>query len=126
MTLLLSHCQEYRAELVLKPRVGYGGKDVFVGWETPEAGWAQALRQATERGYVAQRRVRPRPEPVYNIATGAVEDWAAVLGVFLTESGYSGAFARALPISKSSVIAWTANHRTRMAGVFLHPDSQRV
>jgi hypothetical protein len=123
---LLTYCQEHRADLILKPRAGHGGRDIFVGWETSEADWAQALRQATERGYVAQRRVRPRPEPVYNLATGAVEDWAAVLGVFLTESGYSGAFARALPVSESSVIAWTANRRTRIAGVFLHPDSERV
>jgi hypothetical protein len=58
---------------------------------------------------------------VYDAATGTVEDWAAVLGVFLTERGYGGAFGRALPHAESSVIAWSANHRTRVTGVFSYP-----
>ncbi|MEV4754700.1 hypothetical protein AB0J86_06250 [Micromonospora sp. NPDC049559] len=119
---LLDHCRRHRTELVLKPRVGYGGRNVVAGWETPEAAWAEALRTATEQGHVVQRRVRPRPEPVVDADTGAVERWAAVLGVFVTEYGYGGAFGRALPVAESAVIAWSANHRTRVTGVFSHPS----
>jgi hypothetical protein len=50
---ILSH----RGRLVLKPNDEYGGKGVFIGWETKEADWARALAEALSGSFVVQERV---------------------------------------------------------------------
>ncbi|MEU3479934.1 hypothetical protein AB0E66_17265 [Streptomyces sp. NPDC033753] len=115
-------CRERREELILKPGAGYGGLDTFVGWESTEAEWRAALSVAVEHGgYVAQERVVPRAEPVYDPATGAVEEWIAVLGVFLTDHGYAGTHARANRADGGAIVGLSSNPGTRMVGVFSHP-----
>ncbi|RSS58894.1 hypothetical protein [Streptomyces sp. WAC01280] len=115
-------CRERREELILKPGAGYGGLDTFVGWESTEAEWRAALSVAVEHGgYVAQERVVPRAEPVYDPATGAVEEWIAVLGVFLTDHGYAGTHARANRADGGAIVGLSSNPGTRMVGVFHHP-----
>ncbi|MFI6417511.1 hypothetical protein ACIBG6_08870 [Streptomyces sp. NPDC050842] len=115
-------CRERREELILKPGAGYGGLDTFVGWESTEAEWRAALSVAVEHGgYVAQERVVPRSEPVYDPATGAVEEWIAVLGVFLTDDGYAGTHARANRADGGAIVGLSSNPGTRMVGVFSHP-----
>ncbi|WP_435057290.1 hypothetical protein [Streptomyces sp. bgisy060] len=119
---LIDLCRERRTRLILKPGAGYGGLDAFVGWECTDAEWGEALRHAVESGgYVAQERVVPRPEPVYDPATGAVEDWIAALGFFLTDGGYAGAHARANRAGGGAIVGMSSNPDTRMAGVFTHP-----
>jgi uncharacterized circularly permuted ATP-grasp superfamily protein len=46
-----------RERLVLKPNDEYGGKGVFIGWETTDADWARALEQALKAPFVVQERV---------------------------------------------------------------------
>ncbi|MFF5921023.1 hypothetical protein ACFY8C_22170 [Streptomyces flavochromogenes] len=119
---LVDLCRERREQLILKPGAGYGGLDTFVGWECTDAEWDKAVRVAVERGgYVAQERVVPRPEPVYDPATGAVDDWIAALGVFLTDEGYAGTHARVNRADGGAIVGMSSNPDTRMVGVFSHP-----
>ncbi|MEU0403115.1 hypothetical protein ABZ318_23335 [Streptomyces sp. NPDC006197] len=119
---LVEFCRERRERLILKPGAGYGGLDTFVGWECTDAEWYKALDLAVERGgYVAQERVVPRPEPVYDPATGAVDDWIAALGFFLTDDGYAGAHARVNRADGGAIVGLSSNPDTRMVGVFTHP-----
>ncbi|MFJ5136622.1 hypothetical protein [Streptomyces sp. NPDC088707] len=119
---LVDLCRERRDRLILKPGAGYGGLDTFVGWECTDAEWDKAVRVAVERGgYVAQERVVPRPEPVYDPVTGEVDDWIAALGVFLTDEGYAGTHARANRADGGAIVGMSSNPDTRMVGVFSHP-----
>ncbi len=49
-----------RETLVMKPNDEYGGKGVFIGWETSGAEWARALQEALRTPYVVQQRVELR------------------------------------------------------------------
>ncbi|MEW1699282.1 hypothetical protein [Streptomyces sp. NPDC091278] len=119
---LLDLCRERRERLILKPGGGYGGFGTRVGWELTDAEWAEALRGAAERGgHVVQERVVPCPEPVYDPGTGAVEDWIAVIGAFLTDDGYAGAHARVNRVDGGAIVGLSSNPGTRMVGVFSHP-----
>ncbi len=46
-----------RAELVLKPNDEYGGKGVFLGFESTAAQWDAAIATSLRSGYVVQRKV---------------------------------------------------------------------
>jgi hypothetical protein len=46
-----------RDRLVMKPNDEYGGKGVFIGWETSEADWEAALATALSSSYVVQEKV---------------------------------------------------------------------
>ncbi|MFF1508721.1 hypothetical protein [Streptomyces sp. NPDC058326] len=70
---------------------------------------------------MVQERVVPRPEPVYDPATGTVDDWVAALGIFLTDEGYAGAHARANRADGGAIVGMSSNPDTRMVGVFSHP-----
>jgi uncharacterized circularly permuted ATP-grasp superfamily protein len=47
----------HRAELVLKPNDEYGGKGVFLGFESSSSEWDAAIDKALASPYVAQRKV---------------------------------------------------------------------
>jgi hypothetical protein len=49
--------RERRESLVMKPNDEYGGKGVFIGWETSEADWDRALTVALQTPYVVQWKV---------------------------------------------------------------------
>jgi hypothetical protein len=49
--------REHRERLVMKPNDEYGGKGVFIGWESSEADWESALSQALASSYVVQEKV---------------------------------------------------------------------
>jgi uncharacterized circularly permuted ATP-grasp superfamily protein len=46
-----------REQFVLKPNDDYGGHGVFLGWETNEQQWQEAVRVALQKPYVVQERV---------------------------------------------------------------------
>jgi hypothetical protein len=46
-----------RERLVMKPNDEYGGKGVFIGWESSDADWAAALKTALSASYVVQEKV---------------------------------------------------------------------
>ncbi|HEV2882212.1 MAG TPA: hypothetical protein VGX24_13100 [Pyrinomonadaceae bacterium] len=55
---LLEFAANSRDRLVLKPNDDYGGHGIYIGWNTDEVGWDQALRHALSNGdYLLQERV---------------------------------------------------------------------
>jgi hypothetical protein len=119
---VIEQCRESRSDLILKPHGGYGGGGIIAGWETSDREWKDTLLQAgRDGGYIVQRRVIPRNEPVVNPVTGALENWSAVWDAFLTPDGYAGSRIRALPAGDHGVINMRASSAARTAGVFCYP-----
>ena len=54
---LVAHARAHRDDLVLKPNDEYGGKGVFIGWESSETQWEAALSTALRESYVVQEKV---------------------------------------------------------------------
>ncbi len=54
---LPAYVRAHRERLVLKPNDEYGGKGVFIGWETAETEWDAALAEALRASYVVQEKV---------------------------------------------------------------------
>ncbi len=55
---LLEFAANSRDRLVLKPNDDYGGHGIYIGWNTDEIGWSEALRHALSNGdYLLQERV---------------------------------------------------------------------
>ncbi|MFB7629926.1 hypothetical protein ACFC0M_03100 [Streptomyces sp. NPDC056149] len=116
---LTDYCRAHRADLILKPNDALRGEGIVAGWEATDREWTRAVRAAVGGNFVIQRKAPPRPEPVCDPDTGAVEDWFATWGVFLTDEGYAGTYVRALPATGSTVITWDSPRRT--TGVFACP-----
>jgi hypothetical protein len=72
---LLEFILERRDRLVLKPNDDYGGHGIYIGWNTDEIAWNEALRGALANGdYLAQERVPTAREVFPAIkADGTVE-----------------------------------------------------
>jgi hypothetical protein len=55
---LLPFIDECRDRLVLKPNDDYGGHGIYIGWNTDEIGWDEAIHNALANGdYLVQERV---------------------------------------------------------------------
>src|SRR6184192_1818065 len=55
---LLPFIDERRDRLVLKPNDDYGGHGIYIGWNTDEVGWDEAIHNALANGdYLVQERV---------------------------------------------------------------------
>lgn len=54
---LLPFVRANRDRLVMKPNDEYGGKGVFIGWETNEADWDAAIAEGLAASYVVQEKV---------------------------------------------------------------------
>ncbi len=54
---------KHRFELVLKPNDEYGGKGVFLGFESSEAEWDAAIAASLKSPYVVQRKVEIGRQP---------------------------------------------------------------
>ncbi|MGE0452195.1 MAG: hypothetical protein AB7O37_06640 [Vicinamibacteria bacterium] len=54
---LVAHVRANRERLVMKPNDEYGGKGVFIGWETSPADWDAAIETALGASYVVQEKV---------------------------------------------------------------------
>jgi uncharacterized circularly permuted ATP-grasp superfamily protein len=55
---LLEFVRERRDRLVLKPNDDYGGHGIYIGWNTDEIGWDEAIHDALANGdYLVQERV---------------------------------------------------------------------
>jgi hypothetical protein len=72
---LLDYTQRARDRLVLKPNDDYGGHGIYIGWNTDEAAWAEALNHALADGdYLVQERVSTARETFPALlADGSVE-----------------------------------------------------
>jgi hypothetical protein len=55
---LLEFISDRRDRLVLKPNDDYGGHGIYIGWNTDEIGWDEAIHNALANGdYLVQERV---------------------------------------------------------------------
>lgn len=63
---LVPHVIGHREELVLKPAHGYGGREVRVGSETPDADWERAVGESLRGAWVVQEAV-PIPEEPFPV-----------------------------------------------------------
>jgi uncharacterized circularly permuted ATP-grasp superfamily protein len=55
---LLEFIDQHRQRLVLKPNDDYGGHGIYIGWNTDEIGWDEAIHNALANGdYLVQERV---------------------------------------------------------------------
>jgi uncharacterized circularly permuted ATP-grasp superfamily protein len=92
-----------RAELVLKPAHGYGGRAVYVGSETPPAEWEEAVARGLGRPWVVQERVAIPQEEFPIVEDGALrfERLGVNANPFYVAGGEAGAVARA---SREAVI----------------------
>jgi uncharacterized circularly permuted ATP-grasp superfamily protein len=90
-----------RESLVMKPNDEYGGKGVFIGWETGEAEWARALGEALASSYVVQEKVQVerQPFPVLD-ATFRLKDCIVDLDPFVFNGEVEGFLTR---LSESSL-----------------------
>ena len=60
---LLEFIAERRDRLVLKPNDDYGGHGIYIGWNTDEIAWSEALKSALANGdYLVQERVKTARE----------------------------------------------------------------
>ena len=100
---LVGHVIEHRAELVLKPAHGYGGRAVFIGDETEPAAWEAAVREGLGAPWVVQERVAiPEEEfPVLRGETLGFERLKVNTSPFHVGGADVGAVTR---VSRSSVI----------------------
>jgi hypothetical protein len=66
---LLEFIAERRDRLVLKPNDDYGGHGIYIGWNTDEIGWDEAIHNALGNGdYLIQERV-PTAREVFPAVT---------------------------------------------------------
>ncbi|HET7464661.1 MAG TPA: hypothetical protein VFJ82_25690 [Longimicrobium sp.] len=89
---------DHRDDLVLKPGLGAGGKDVYVGRYLAPDAWEARVSKAVEEGtWIVQERVESRPY-FYPPRPGAAPvPHTVVWGLFCTGWRYGGGFLRMLP-----------------------------
>ncbi|GGK22123.1 hypothetical protein GCM10010124_13250 [Pilimelia terevasa] len=119
----VERCRAERDQLIVKPRADFAGTGIHAGWEYDDREWARILGECADAGFVVQRRVVPRREPVVDPDTGEVADWKAAWDVFLTPDGYAGSHIRALPYGDGAVVGMGANPACRTTGPFLVPGA---
>lgn len=70
---LVPYISQYREGLVLKANDEYGGKGIFLGWETSQEEWDATLRLALTQPFVVQERVPLPSEPYPSMVDGKVQ-----------------------------------------------------
>ncbi len=94
---LISFARQNRDNLVLKPNDEYGGKGIFIGWESDESQWDQAIQTALNGDYLLQVRVGTAKEVFpYYTETGEVQflEQLVDLDPLLFYGEVKGAFTR--------------------------------
>jgi hypothetical protein len=101
---LLNFVRENRDRLVLKPNDEYGGHGIYIGWETDESAWDQAIEKSLAGDYLVQERVTTSREvfPYVNQTEGRVDMIEQLLDLdpLLFFGRVEGAFTR---LSSSSL-----------------------
>jgi hypothetical protein len=94
-----------RENLVMKPNDEYGGKGVFIGWETSPADWAQALATALAEPYVVQWKVELERETFPEIGPEGVKfrDLVVDLDPFVFDGEVEGFLTRLSGTSLANV-----------------------
>lgn len=90
-----------KERLVIKPSVGYGGKGVWIGKNTPGEEWGQLVKTSLEEGaWAVQEFIQPSPG-LYQVGEDGCTLQDIVWGFFVFGSRYSGAWARVMPRENS-------------------------
>lgn len=77
---LLEFISEQRERLVLKPNDDYGGHGIYIGWNTDEIGWDEAIHNAlANRDYLVQERVPTARETFPAVTAGGEINFAEQL-----------------------------------------------
>ncbi|MFF9644132.1 hypothetical protein [Kitasatospora aureofaciens] len=118
---LLDYCRAHRADLLLKPGNEDGGTGIVSGWTVDERTWREALSGGNDKGWLVQRRVVPRAEPMVDPETRTLRDWHATWGMFVTPHGYGGFHVRALPADIDEIVGIRTRAHVRKTGVFHYP-----
>jgi len=95
---------ENRERLVMKPNDEYGGKGVFIGWETSEADWAAALAEALRASFVVQEKVETGRQSFPELAPElGFRDFIVDLNPFLFQGEVEGFLTRLSDTSLANV-----------------------
>ena len=101
------YIRENREHLVLKPNDEYGGKGVFIGWETSDTEWERALAEALRTPYVVQEKVELQrhsfPELNPEAAEVGYKDVVVDLDPFLFQGEVEGFLTRLSTSSLANV-----------------------
>lgn len=100
---IIDFLKDEKDTLVLKPSIGYGGRDVFIGCETPDRDWNAALDKALKHDWVVQEYINIPIMTVPEIVNGKL-DFAYKkynFNLLVFGSRYAGGFTR---LSSESVI----------------------
>jgi uncharacterized circularly permuted ATP-grasp superfamily protein len=93
-----------REHLVMKPNDEYGGKGVFIGWETSDADWRAALADALRASYVVQEKVEVGRQSFPELAPDLhFRDFIVDLDPFLFQGEVEGFLTRLSGTSLANV-----------------------
>jgi len=71
---LLAFMRENRNRLVLKPNDDYGGHGIYIGWDTSDSEWENAIQTALGADYVVQEKVTVSSADFPTVRDGLVYD----------------------------------------------------
>lgn len=101
---LIGWTRENRERLVLKPNDEYGGKGVFLGFESSAAEWDRAIDAALRSPYVVQEKVDIAHQPFPQIGPGLpVKDYVVDLDPYLFFGEVEGFLTRLSASSLANV-----------------------
>jgi hypothetical protein len=94
----------HRDRLVMKPNDEYGGKGVFIGWETSDTAWREALADALKGSYVVQEKVEVGRQSFPELAPDLrFRDFIVDLDPFLFQGEVEGFLTRLSGTSLANV-----------------------
>ncbi len=95
---LESFIRENREKIVLKTSLGYGGKNVFIGNQTPASSWDTLVTEAVKaKNWLVQEYTTPT-RGIYQAGEEGYAEHDIVWGFFLFGSRYGGAWTRMIPV----------------------------
>lgn len=71
---LLAFLRAERNRLVLKPNDDYGGHGIYIGWESSDSEWENAIQTALKGDYIAQEKVKVSSADFPTVREGLVYD----------------------------------------------------
>jgi hypothetical protein len=93
-----------RERLVMKPNDEYGGKGVFIGWETSDTAWREALAEALRGSFVVQEKVEVGRQSFPELAPDLrFRDFIVDLDPFLFQGEVEGFLTRLSGTSLANV-----------------------
>jgi len=112
--------RNHREQLVIKPGDGMGGRDIFVGKNTPQEKWEKITDKAVaEKNWVVQEFV-DSGSYLYQYGPQGCVPCKTVWGFFMFGESYAGAFLRALPETHDAGVINT--HQGAEKSVVLETD----